>query len=290
MRKHRLLVLWVLVLLVRTEAFGQAHLTHVVTFGDSLTHNDLLWRISGNPQDMYGADPMEAVFNKGAGSDEELTSYAVGGSESSDLGMQIRAYQFQRMIGHQDKATFFSFEIGGNDILYNIKLLASFTPGTDTSADEVIDSLISNIREDLFLLCRSHPQAQFVIWTIPDVTLTPLLYSTFDPDEADNVLAHIELVNQIIREIDQYPFVVVLDLFSLIQEVAAEPPVLFGHQLEPPPAYGYYYDIYADRLHPTAVTNALIANIIIDGINKKWGDNILLYTQEELADLAQIPY
>jgi hypothetical protein len=68
------------------------------------------------------------------------------------------------------------------------------------------------------------------------------------------------------------------------------PPVIFGHALVPPPAYGEYDHLFADEIHPTAVGNALIANYFIVSMNAKWLDDIPLYSRSELADLAHIPH
>jgi len=290
MAKHLSIVLLVVFLAAVPAAFGQADFTDTVTFGDSLTHNDLLWLYYGNPPDLYEADPMEAVFDKGAAAGDDLTSYAVAGSESKDVELQIDLYFFNRLIQSQDQATLFGFEIGGNDVLNSIGLLAANPPGQNPSADAVIDGIIANMKSDLFLLRRTHKKARFVVWTIPDVTLTPGLWNSLSPGEVANVRAHLERVNTLIRSLDALPYAVVLDLYTLLEITVANPPVLFGHQLVPPPAHGDYDDLFADEIHPTAVSNALIANAVVKLINAKWNDDIPLYTKEELADLAHIPH
>lgn len=289
MRKY---VLWLTVLLFVLSgslAFAQANFTNMVTFGDSLTHNDILGIVYGNPQDMYGKDAMEAVFSKGASGGDKLTNYAVAGSESSQVAIQIDLYEFFQLIGFQKNATLIGFEIGGNDILNNTDLLVGYAPGQNPSADEVIDRLIANARKDLLRLRRSHQSAQFIIWTIPDVTLTPRLWYGLTPWEIANLREHIERANHLIRNLRKYPFVVVLDLYRLMPAVIENPPVFFGQQLVAPPDYGNYDHLFADEIHPTAVSNALLANIMIQIINSKWNDSVPLYTEEELADLARIP-
>jgi len=289
MRKY---VLWLTVLLFVLSgslAFAQANFTNMVTFGDSLTHNDILGIVYGNPQDMYGKDSMEAVFSKGTSGGDKLTNYAVAGSESSQVAIQIDLYEFFQLIGFQKNATLIGFEIGGNDILNNTDLLVGYAPGQNPSADAVIDRLIANARKDLLRLRRSHQSAQFIIWTIPDVTLTPRLWYGLTPWEIANLREHIERANHLIRNLRKYPFVVVLDLYRLMPAVIENPPVFFGQQLVAPPDYGNYDHLFADEIHPTAVSNALLANIMIQIINSKWNDSVPLYTEEELADLARIP-
>jgi hypothetical protein len=83
---------------------------------------------------------------------------------------------------------------------------------------------------------------------------------------------------------------VTLNTFWFLQYAMENPPVIFGHQLVPSPAYGDYDHIFADEIHPTAVGNALLANLLILRINNKWSDDIPFYNFQELADLAHIPH
>ncbi len=282
-------LLWVFV--IPASLGAQADFTDTVTFGNSLTHNDLLWIAYGNPPDLYEMDPMEAAFSKGAVAGDELANYAVAGSESGDISAQIDTYELLRLFGIQDKATLICLEIGGNDILNNVGLLAASAPGEDPAADAVIDAVISNMIQDLVRLRSSHTTTEFVVWTVPDVTLTPDLWDELTPGEAGNVRAHVERVNRLIRKAGtRFPFLIAVDIYTLVQYIVDHPPVIFGHQLEPPPAYGDYDHLFADEIHPTAVSNALIANVIIGVINTQWNDDIPSYTQEELADLAHIPH
>jgi len=290
-RKRSLSIFWIVLVLFATRAAAQADFTDTVTFGNSLTHNDLLWIVYGTSRDLYGADPMEAAFDKGAVAGDELTNYAIAGSESGDVSIQIDLYEFLRLLNLQDRATLFGFEIGGNDVLNHLGLLAASPPGVDPAADAVIDAIIDNMRTDLSRLRATHPAAQFVVWLIPDVTVTPDLWGTLTPDEVDNVRAHIDRVNRLVRQAgDRLDFVVALDVYTTIQDVVWNPPILFGHPLVPPPARGAYDDLFADVIHPTAVSNAMIANELILDINAAWNDDIPLYTDEELATLAHIPF
>lgn len=74
-----------------------------MTFGDSLTHNRLL----GFPfrTALFGDDPMEAVFDKGATSGDRLTSYAIAGSTSEVVRAQILAYALRYLAGRSAAAT-----------------------------------------------------------------------------------------------------------------------------------------------------------------------------------------
>jgi hypothetical protein len=47
---------------------------------------------------------------------------------------------------------------------------------------------------------------------------------------------------------------------------------------------------FADQIHPTAVSNAFIANKVIYLMNTKWKDYIPSYTNRQVTKLAHIPY
>lgn len=275
---------------VSSLAQAQANFDQMVTFGDSLTHNDLLWLVYGSSPDLYGNDPNQAVFNKARLSGDDLDSYAIAGSESDDVVVQIDLYDFSRLIGLQDRATMLGFEIGGNDFLNNDSLLASAAPGENAQADAVVDNLLGNLRSDLIGLSANHPNVQLIIWTVPDIVITPENWGRFSPTGEANIRAHLERVNRQIRRLDRFSNVVVFDLYAHQQDLLANPPVLFDVQLNLPPAYGDFDDLFADTIHPTAVANALMANEMISQINDKWNENIPLYTDEELADLARIDH
>ncbi len=233
---------------------------------------------------------MHAVFYKASRSGTQLWKYAVAGSESDELEVQVAAYETARLFQLQDKATLFSIEIGGNDILNNIDQLAAYPPGARSSVDGVVSNIISNIHRSWRVLKASHPYARFVLWTIPDVTLTPSQWSELSEVGAANVRAHIQRANRYIRSLSSYSSVVVLDLYKIMRQFIADPPVYFGYQLIPPPGYGNYDSLFADQIHPTAVSNAFIANKIIYLMNTKWEDSIPFYTNRQLAKLAHIPY
>ncbi len=281
---YRAMCLFVLTL--ATSAFAAADFSHLVTFGDSLTHNDLLWIYYQNPEDLYGADPAEAVFDKGAKAGDDLTSFALAGMESDALESEIDAYEGTLLADTLDKATMYSVEFGGNDILNHDELLAANAPGRNKKADAIVRNIIDNINDGWHRLRKVDKRSRFIIWTIPDITLTPRYCDKLTPKEVGNLQAHVERINKAIRKYNRFDNVVVLDLYAIIQQFVAEPPVIRGRELATPPNWGDYGDLFADGIHPTRVTNALLANIIIKEINTKWKDNIPLYTQRELADLA----
>jgi len=267
-------------------AFGQANLNRMVTFGDSLTHNDILGLVYGNPRDLYGDDPNEAVWKKGAQSGDRLTSYAVAGSESSQVLLQIDTFIFFEFLGIEDPPTIVGFEIGGNDILNNIGTLKQNPPGIDPAADAVINRLTNNIRTALTTLYTEY-RCQFIVWNIPDVTLTPAEWNLTSA-ERENVRAHIQVVNRRLAQGATRGPIALADIYTGTQDFVTDPPVIYGQALIGPPAFGQYDYLYADDIHPTAVSNLVIANGIIETVNLQFNDDIPLYTEDELAAAAKL--
>lgn len=269
-------------------AFGDVNLSHVVTFGDSLTDNQtILPRYTGLPPTLYGHDPMQLVFDKNGLPGNELSDYAVAGFTSSNVGLQIDLYQFNIFFGFEQRATLFQLEMGGNDLLNNDSLLYNNAPGTNGSADRVITNLIRNWRvyaQDLASTARRDARA--VVWTIPDITLTPRYWQTLSQQQEANLRAHTQRANRFIRSLGRFDNVVVLDLWAILREIVADPPRLGEVQLLGPPHHGETFHLFADEIHPTAVSNALIANEIIALMNQKWDAGFEFYSENELIDFA----
>jgi phospholipase/lecithinase/hemolysin len=264
----------------------QLDFSHGVCFGDSLTHNDILGLVYGNPQNMYGADPFEALFAKAAPVQSTLNRYAVAGARSSHIDLQIDTYEWAELLGLAPTATLFQLEIGANDFFRNELLLAAYPPGANAQADRVVDLLLNRIEGALKRL-RKRKGVEIILWTIPDLTLTPR-YWALSAQQKRNLRLHLLRANQRILAYAGRPRIAVLDFMTLHQIVAADPPVIFGTQLTPAPQWGEYDFLHSDEVHPTAVSNGLIANALIQLLNGKYGVNIPYFSEQELADLAHL--
>lgn len=271
-----------------SPAHAANHFRSVITFGDSLTHNDILGAYYGNPQRLYGKDPMEAFFDKASKAGDELVSFAVAGSKSRELKAQIAAYLSAMKMEWIRKGTLFSIETGGNDLMDELHRLAQDPPGTRQSTDRIVTRVVSAIRSASATLYKTHPQARQILWTLPDLTMIPKYWGDFSPQEQQNIQAHISRANRAIRRMSHGSRVIILDLYTVLKEVSETPPEILGHPLLGPPSWGQYDCIFADRIHPTAVSNALIANKAIETVDLEWGKTIPPYSEEDLARLARI--
>lgn len=276
------------ILMPTSAAQADVNLARVVTFGDSLTDNQgLLPRYTGLPSTLYGHDPMQLVFDKNALQGNSLKNYAVAGFTSDNVGTEIALYQFNTFFGFEPKGTLIQLEMGGNDILNNASLLANHAPGTYAQADRVINSLIRNWRNyAVDLAGTARPDVKAVMWTIPDITLTPRYWQQLNQQQQANVRAHTQRANAFIRSFGRFNNVLVLDIYSILADFVNNPPQIGNITLNGPPAHGETTDMFADEIHPTAVSNALIANELIMQMNLRWNANFELYSENELLDFA----
>ena len=281
-----LLGLAVLSLTSPQAAAQQLDLEHCICFGDSLTNNDFLGLVYGNPQSLYDKDPFEAMFAKAAPGGATLNSFALAGATSRDLAGQINTYEALEFLFLAPTATLFQIEIGGNDFLDNVQLLGSAAPGQNATADAVVNRVLGRLESALKRL-RPRQGVEMVLWTIPDITITPEWLGRLNATQIANIRAHTKRANDRIRMFRGRPRVAVLDFEKLQVAVVNNPPVIQGNPLIPPPSFGDYDDLHADGVHPTAVANALIANAMIDLLNGKFGTNFPFYSAQELADLAR---
>lgn len=265
--------------------------SHTVTFGDSLTDNDEIYLYFASNPAAYDRDPMEAFFAKASSPGHALTNFAVLGSESSDVLLQVQYYSSLRRQQLLPAGTLFSLQGGGNDLLdipnqsYNLFVLANAAPGESEEADAIVDGIRRNLTRSLRILKRDG--APVVLWTIPDITLTPYVLSLgFNAQQTANLRAHILRANRYLRAIGRAEGTILLDLNQQQFYYTFNPPVIEGTVIQPTPAFGLLTDQFADPIHPTGVMNALLANELIDIVNTQFGRDIPLYSEEELGDIA----
>lgn len=270
------------------DLYGQLRTQRCVSFGDSLTDNEDLYLIFGTSASIYGADPFEAMFNKAAYRGDQLTNYAVLGSTSKQVLEQVQSYAKARKAGLIPRATLVSIQGGANDLLdpQNIAILASAAPGESREADAIVNRIRQQLVQSVQTIQRVD-RAQIVVWTVPDVTMTPYGLFYLPGDEgAANISSHINRLNSFIRSMECRRNIAVLDLSSLLTASIFSPPVIYGVPLYGPPAFGFSLAIFADPLHPTAVSNGLTANLLIEEVNENFRDDVPFYSEDELATLA----
>ena len=269
-------------------AWSQVDLSRAVSFGDSLSDNDSLFLLFGTDPAIYGADPFESAFNRASGPDDSLTSYAVLGSTSEDVLGQVIDYTISRWLGREPRATLVSLQAGGNDFLTEeiLLTLATAPPGVNASVDRLVNRIQRNLLKSVLLVRFVDRNASVVVWTVPDVTLTPFVLSLgLDRQSMANVQLHINRLNQGIRQLQRQRRIAVLDIASVLTAVSIDPPTIDGITLTPTPFFGFGSAVFADPIHPTAVANGLLANELIETLNARFDDDIPPYTEAELREL-----
>ena len=284
----RFLLLFTFVVALPYQAWSQVNTRRSVSFGDSLTDNDSLFLLFGTDPLIYGADPFEAVFSQASAPDDTLSNYAVLGSTSADVRDQVFDYAAARLSGGQPSATLISLQAGGNDFLTDEVLLtlATTPPGENDAADALVTQIRRNLFTSLFVLRVLDRRATVVLWTVPDVTLTPYVLSLgLSEQSIQNISLHVERLNKSIRLLGRQRRIAVLDVSRVLTEVSLVPPTIDGITLVPPPALGFAGAVFADPIHPTAVSNGLLANELISTLNEQCRDQIPPLTDAELGQL-----
>jgi lysophospholipase L1-like esterase len=263
-------------------------LRSTVTFGNSLTDNQTLapayfkrwpW--------LYGHDPMELVFDKNQAPGDQLVSYAIAGSYANWVAIQAGIYTAANMLGEQPTATFVGLELGGNDLFRAFTRYGARLPGEDEGYDRETDLLAQRFRDLLDQLLSATPDTTpIVLWTLPNIWVTARYFTTMSEAEIASVTGHTDKVNEVVRALGDHPRVALFDVERMMRELATEPPSVGGVQLEPPPANGKPNNVFADAIHPTAVSNAIAANRIVATLNKKFDAEFVGYNEVELAAFA----
>jgi phospholipase/lecithinase/hemolysin len=255
-----------------------------VTIGDSYTDND--W---GRPRSMYGADPFEALFDKASAPSDVLSSFAIAGTVTQDLPQMISSYRQAVSNGSVQPATVFGLEIGTNDMFDILHQIKDVVAGQDPIADALVGEILVNIRLATKHLLRTHPGSSIILWNLETARCWPA-FPNITNSQWDNIDTHYQRMNQAIENAAQHSSrVLVLDMYRVFGQLCTQPTIIRGVELKRPPQWSGWDYICADRYHPTAVSNALIANQMISDINLATGTSIPLYTEGELATLARIP-
>ncbi len=255
-----------------------------VTIGDSYTDNDF-----GRPVSMYGADPFEALFDKASAPSDVLSNFALGGTVTQDLPRMIGNYERAVSRGTVQPATIFGLEIGTNDMFDILHDIKGVVAGQDPIADALVDGILDRIKLATKYLLTTHPGSSVILWNLETARCWPAFPNITNP-QWNNIDTHYQRINQALAQAPQYSSrIIVLDMYQVFGQLCTQPTVIRGTELKRPPRWFGWDYVCADPYHPTAVSNAIIANQMISDLNLTTGTSIPLYTEAELATLARIP-
>lgn len=213
---------------VPTHCKGQVVLAHTYAFGDSLTRNEQLHHFFlGKSYKDYGPDPVEGMFKQLAKPGDRLHCHAQFGACSDAVLRQIKRYDEARRQGKMPAGTFFSLEAGANNLFasMNLKRISGAAPGEDVEADKIVNQIIRDIRQGVKIL-KQTKNATIVVWTVPDVTLTPLMKNDeyelgLSSKELQNIRLHVCRLNGEIKKLQGESRVNILDAHSLLNRLVA---------------------------------------------------------------------
>lgn len=283
------LLVALLAALCARAASAQSPFRSTVTFGDSMTCNWPLSVLFHGPDNLWGADPAEAVFLKAAAAGDQITDYSALAARASEVRGEFYSYVDHCLTGQQTPGTFFFWQAGTNEFLNNQAAFRSQPPGQNATTDRILDTYLRDAFDQIYLLVLCHPGARIAVWTIPDVTLLPIWWGQISLQDMANLRAHLQRANDVLRALEWFPQVAVVDFDAVWRATIAAPPAVGGRALLGPPAWGQGTDLFAEPFHPTAVFNALIANGFIATLNARFGLTIPSYTQAELLAMTYAP-
>jgi phospholipase/lecithinase/hemolysin len=239
--------------------------TNVVAFGDSLSDNGNLYRLT------YGAFPnsnyFEGRFSNGPVWVEYLAmnlgavldDFAYGGASTSDGIFFIPSLKEQIAIWQvQDNASqdLFSVWAGANDYLLSF------------SADA--QKAVSNVLDGLETLADSGA-TQVLLLNLPDIGLTPEFLAETAEAQAEATAYSLEFNQGIAQSIvsfsGDHPGMVIyfLDVYGLFKKLLADPQIYgFQNATDISPDFGVDYQngggyVFWDGVHPTTQAHALLA-------------------------------
>lgn len=276
----RMLALVLALLGSSLTARAQVDFTSTVAFGDSLTDNSPF-------QPLGGADPVETLFRQAAATGSNLSVQARSGARLLDVNLQFLNYVVEVQNGVINApGTLFSYEIGTNDLVAFEATLKVAPPATNPAGVQLVDGLLQGMANQLSALSQVHPNAKFIVWTVPDVTTMPGGLTFWSAAERANIRAFVDRVNAAIRPLNANPNVLVFDFEFGLTSLILNPPTLGMTTLLNTPGFGTPRHLFADSVHPTAVTNGMLANWLIANVNLKWGTTIPLLSIAQLRGLC----
>lgn len=209
---------------------------------------------------------------------------AVGGATSATLLTQGQHTEVRDLIlaGDVDLAY---LSIGGNDFG---AVATSIATGTLSGAalTNWANGVVNNILTAVDTVLSANPTGM-VVSSIPDMTLTPAGRQIGSvPIFLERGLAAVNLVNSILRPAILERDIVYIDFAQAMRDLDAQPPVVGGVTINMVTASTNPTHFFQDNLHPAAVGNGIIANVMMAAANIAYGTSTPLLTDLEILTRA----
>jgi phospholipase/lecithinase/hemolysin len=169
--------------------------------------------------------------------------------------------------GTFDPTALYFIGAGGNDL----RAILTGTPGASPAG--IVGGLTSMVTD-----LRSWGAERIVLWTLPDLTLSPSFLAALglgliSPAERDAFLALIDGLNGVIASFDALPGVDVFDLAGLLRDIAGDPGAYGLADVTTPCGFAGVYVptggtctdtfLFWDGAHPTSAGHAILARSMI---------------------------
>jgi phospholipase/lecithinase/hemolysin len=195
---------------------------------------------------------------------------------------------------------FASIFIGGNDFL---DFLAAAQSGAIPPADipaalvATTAQLETNYVTAVDTLLAASPTVRVAVWTLPDVSLTPLAQQEAAGNPAAEALLQAvsqatAQFNTLVESLAANPRVALVDLATVANQTAGNPIGLipFGGQIinVKVPSNDYHSFFLADNLHVGTVAQGIIADEFVLALEQKFNTQLFPPTPQEIIRYAQL--
>ena len=193
-----------------------------------------------------------------------------------------------------------SIFIGGNDFFgfASAAKTGQIPPANLQAAlTQTTTQLISNVATAVDTLLAANPNVRVVVWTLPDISLTPIAQQAAAGNPAGAALLQgisqaTAQFNAFIHSLNASPRVAVADLATLTNQAVASSTngtITFGGQSINlvVPGDDYHNFFLADGLHAGTVAQGIIADTFVEAIDAKYGEQLFPVTPQEIIRYAQ---
>lgn len=183
--------------------------------------------------------------------------------------------------------------IGQNDFSPSNSAYAGIYSGVWTEAEifTYADSVLANIEEALTTI--NIGGVKLVMSNIIDYGVAPATQAAFpDPQGRARVSAQIEMLNDRIENLALDYGVPIVDASQFAKDVLGPDSFLYGGvEILSDPGEAPNHAFVADGIHPHTISSAIIANNFINAVNVFYGENLTLFTEEEvLGFIPELTY
>ena len=211
--------------------------------------------------------------------------HAVGGATSASVlsGGQDTALAAQVTAG---QVTLGMILIGGNDFAPKAAAIANGTL-TGAALASFQDGIATNIETATGTVLAAGVQG-FLLGSVPDIVIDPGLAAiAADPTAKARLETSISAVNVQLLAYAVSKHIPYVDFYGIEHDVAlAGSLVVGGVPISLTTSGTDPHDFFLDDKHPGIVGNAIVGNMWMEAMNKGYGTNLTLFTDQQILGLA----